>query len=108
VYPVAALRHRAYAELSSEKRHAFSHADEPASPFFVAWPSSGYAPAVIGNLKIEAVGAVSYRHSGTGSARVLQRIRQRLLHDPVRGQVHARGQLRRASFNRDFHRQARF
>ena len=55
-----------------------------------AGPSPFDARAVVGDLDVELALAVAHSHARVRGACVLQGVRQRLLHDPVRRQVDAR------------------
>ena len=64
------------------------------------------ALAVVEDLELEVVGRVAQHDVGPPRAHVLQGVRQRLLHDPIRGDVDARRELSRLAFDCHLHGQA--
>src|SRR5580765_3304595 len=78
-----------------------ANADQP-----VARSAAGPGPgSVVDDLEVELVGRVADTYACRGGAGVLERVRQRLLHDPVRREVDARGELYRRSFAHDVDRE---
>ena len=85
---MGACLHRA-----AEQRHALAHADQPATRLagMAQRPARHPTrPAVVDDLDLERVGEVADRHRGPRVGRVLQRVGQRLLNDPVGRQLDPR------------------
>ena len=70
------------AQLAAVQRGALAHADQP-EPAVAARPAVARAAAVVDDLDLELVGPVAQVHVGARRPRVLERVGQRLLHDPV-------------------------
>jgi len=64
--------------------HALAHPDE-AVPQAVG---PGGALAVVAHLDLQLVGAVAHRHVRVAGVRVLERVRESLLDDAVRREIH--------------------
>jgi hypothetical protein len=62
------------------------------------------AGAVVRNLELKLVLAIADDHSGARRPGVLERVRQRLLHDPVGGEVDARRHVSRFTLDGNFDR----
>ena len=72
-------------------------------------PRPGTVPgarAVVCDLELEIVRVVTEKDPGARGAGVLEGIRQRLLHDPVGGEVDARRQFSRFAFDGHLDRQS--
>ena len=89
MYSKAALRPWAGAELASEQTDALSHTNEPAPSLVVTNAVGGSALTVICDLQLKTVGPVTYLDAGVSGAGVLERVRQRLLDDPVGREIDA-------------------
>ncbi|HEY2938505.1 MAG TPA: hypothetical protein VGJ27_01700 [Gaiellaceae bacterium] len=63
--------------------------------------------AVVRDLELEVVLPVAHDHSRPGRPGVLERVRKRRLHDPVRREIDAGRQLGRGTFEHDLDGQAR-
>ena len=61
---------------------------------------------VVGDLELERVGPVAHADRGVRAPRVLERVGQGFLHDPVRGKLDADGQLTALAVDLELHRQA--
>ena len=68
--------------------------------------SSARAVAVVADLDLQLVGAVADRHVGLAGVRVLERVGQALLDDPVGGQVDRARERVRLAVDVQAHRQA--
>ena len=97
VHPVAALGTRARLETAVEERDALAHPHEPVAAGRAV--PVGRAAAVVEHLEVDRVGAVGDRDPGPRRARVLERVGERLLDDPVRRQVEARGKVGRLALD---------
>ena len=75
---------------------ALAHADEAVPAARGAWRAAG---AVVDDLELERVGAVRDAHGGVRMAGVLERVRERLLHDPVGGELEPDGQVARLAID---------
>ena len=91
----AAVRPRPALELAAEDSDALAHADEAVS---AAAPLAAPAP-VSAISSSSASGRKRTEHAGPRRPGVLERVRQRLLHDPVRRDIDARRQLAPLAFD---------
>jgi hypothetical protein len=87
---------------ASHQRHALPQAREPVASAAVA----GLRAAVVRDLELERVLLPPDGDPGASRACVAERVRQRLLDDPIRGEVDARRQLPRLAFDLELHRKA--
>ena len=75
----------------------------PRPPLARRSPSRASTLAIIDDLELETVGGVSYVDAGVRGTGVLERVRQRLLDDPVGREVDARRQCDRRALDRHVH-----
>src|SRR5262249_50909461 len=77
-------------ELTAERRDAFAHPDQAAAvaPTCGRWPRP-----VVEDIDAEGLGVEAERHRRVLRAGVTQGVRERLLDDPVRGELKRRWQL---------------
>src|SRR5437763_3147952 len=93
--PVAAARPRSGLELAAVDGHALAHADEAVSTLVAVAP----ARAVVAHGELDVPVAVADEHLRLAGSRVLQRVRQALLDEPVLGEVDSGRQLLRRAFD---------
>src|SRR5262245_51611713 len=86
---VTAFGARPGLELAAVDRHPLPHPDE-AMPASTAVAAAG---AVVGHRDLDAPVSVANDHVRLGRPRVLDRVREPFLYEPVRRQVDPRGQL---------------
>src|SRR5581483_6351649 len=99
---VAAAGPRAGLELAAVDRDALAHPDQ-AVPSFVA---VAVAAPVVAHRQLDVPVAVADEHLRPARPRMLERVRQALLNEAVRGQVDARRQLLRLALDPELDRQA--
>src|SRR6478672_10683616 len=92
-------------ETAAVERDALAHADEAVTATR-NW--RGDACAVVGDLELERVRSVANVDARVRLTCVLERVRQRLLHDPEGGQLDADGQLSSLAFDLELDGEAGF
>ncbi len=90
-------------QLAAAERDALAHADEPVA----AAVARVVAVAVVGHFDLDILSGVPDGDPRVRRAGVLERVRQRLLDDPVRREVDARRELDGRPLDRQLDRQAR-
>ena len=96
---------RPASRLAAVECHALAHADEPVT---AARDWRRVAGAVVGDLELERVRAVANVDARARLTCVLERVRQRLLHDPVGRQLDPDRQLASLAFDLELDRKAGF
>src|SRR3954468_11519766 len=82
-------------ELSPEKSHPLAHTQEPvAGSVAIAWAAPG-----VRDFDLQVFGPVTDGNPGSRRTCVLERVRQRLLDDPVCREIHAGRQDDRLALN---------
>ena len=100
VDPEAAARTRPGPQLAAVKHHPLAHSRQAISAKLGRTPARtcGHASGV-GDLELERMARISDHDGGSRRAGVLDRVRERLLHDPEGGQLNARCQRPPHSLN---------
>ena len=76
-------------QLTAVQPDSLVHTDEPVPGFSVVVAVGRRAVPVVGDLQLEETGGDGHVHACARGASVLDRVRQRLLHDTVSDQIQA-------------------
>src|SRR5438128_2144945 len=98
---IAALGPRACLELAAVHGDPLAHADEAVSALVAVAPTG----AVVHDRQLDVAVAVADEHLGVRRARVLERVREPFLDEPVGGQVDTGGKRYRLSLDAQLHRE---